>query len=408
MLKNQWYAVEFGHAVKDKPVQAKMFGHEFVLWRDSSGAIQAQSDLCVHRGAPLSGGKVVGSCIECPYHGWRFDRAGVCTAIPANRPDLPIPKKARVDTYPVVERYGFIFVFLGDLPEAERPPVPELELLEPVPEARAAGCAVVFGEFHWNANYERILENAVDISHTPFVHAGSFGNPDKPMIEDFDVIEDRAGEHLKSITATVHLEAPPAKGIWSLLSRGKERKPIKTRAGVFLPNITMLEVNSPVGLIKIHTAAVAVDEHHTISKWIMVRDFFTGKWADKNSWNRTQKIFYEDQATVEGQRPELVPFDIAAELHVKSDALQLTYRRWRQACLDRGWGIEPRPNDTPEDRRTYYVIPSPARREHPELANAWVLKELPSNGAHRDHDVTLTDQTPAPDDAPSPSRGVPT
>lgn len=384
MLKNQWYAIELGHLVTDTPRKVQMFGQELVLYRDTRGEVICHSNICIHRGGALSGGKVKGDCIMCPYHGWEFDREGRCVRIPANREGIPIPKKARVDNYPTVERYGYVFAFLGDLAPEERPPVPELELLEPVAKAQAKGYKVIHGEFHWKANYERVLENAVDIAHTPFVHAGSFGNPDRPEIEDFDVEEVHRDGHLMALTATVHLIAPPAKGLWALLRRGKERAPIKTRTGIFLPNMTMLEVNSPIGLIKIYTAAVAVDDDHTISKWTMIRDFFQGNWADANSWKRNNKIFLEDQPTVEGQRPELVPFDLAAELHVKSDALQLAYRRWRQQQIDAGNSIEEHTITKPDDRRVVRVIPSPARRNNPELANAWVLKELEAREAHRE------------------------
>jgi len=125
---------------------------------------------------------------------------------------------------------------------------------------------------------------------------------------------------------------------------------------------------------------VPIDATHSVSKWTMMRSFFTGKWADKDSRRRTDKIFYEDQPTVEGQRPELVPVDLSAELHVKSDANQVAYRRWRQAGLDRGWGI---PDHEPGDgaHTAVRVVASPARREDPDLANAWVLKEMESDAA---------------------------
>ncbi|MFM8531414.1 MAG: Rieske 2Fe-2S domain-containing protein [Ilumatobacteraceae bacterium] len=157
MIKNQWYAVEFGHEVGDKPKQVRLFGQDLVLYRNSKGDIVCHSDICIHRGASLAGGKVVGDCVECPYHGWQFDSDGACVRIPANRAGVPIPKKARVDNYPCVERYGFVFVFLGDLAESERPPSPELPVMENAREARAAGNRVVQGEFHWKANYERVI-----------------------------------------------------------------------------------------------------------------------------------------------------------------------------------------------------------------------------------------------------------
>lgn len=392
MLKNHWYAVEFGEEVTDTPHKTEVMGQHLVIYRDSHGTPVAQSDICIHRGGPLSGGKVKGDCIECPYHGWQYDPSGRCTVIPANREGLPIPKKARVDAYPCVERYGMIFVFLGDLAEADRPPIPDLsgEGLESVTGAEHSGMRSIRGEFAWNANFERVLENAVDIAHAPFVHAGSFGNPDSPEVEDYEVEEIYDGEHLVEIAATVDLVAPAPNGVWALLARGKERPPVRTRTAIFPPNLSMLEVNTPIGQIKIFTFIVPVDEHHSVSKWRMFRSFFTAPWAiallraDKDSWRRTNKIFLEDQPTVEGQRPELVPFDLSAELHVKADALQLVYRRWRQAGLDKGWGFDEHIVSDPDSDRVVRVIPSPARREHPELANAWVLKEVEAAEARRD------------------------
>ena len=209
MLKNFWYAVEFGAAVTDRPVQVRIFDQDLMLFRDTTGTVRALSDICIHRGGSLAGGKVKGNCVECPYHGWRFDHDGACTKIPANREGLPIPKKARVDAYPAVERYGYVFVFLGDLPEDERPPIPELPVPDDVPHAQAEGNRIITGQFTWNANYERVIENGVDAAHAPFVHSTSFGNPDKPVIEDFELHERFVDGHLRSATYEVHLRGPP-------------------------------------------------------------------------------------------------------------------------------------------------------------------------------------------------------
>ena len=96
---------------------------------------------------------------------------------------------------------------------------------------------------------------------------------------------------------------------------------------------------------------------------------------------RTIKIFLEDQPTVEGQRPELLPFDLSAELHVKSDSIQLAYRRRRQEQIDKGWGLEVLRSE--EAMRAAAVIPSPARAGDPELANAWVFPTVTEAVAQR-------------------------
>ncbi len=371
LIKNNWYAIEFGHEITDSPKTVRVDTHDIVLWRGTEGTVNAQSDVCVHRGGSLGGGRVVNGCVECPYHGWRFDDDGVCVDIPANREGLPIPKKARVDSYPCVERHGFVWVFLGDAPAEDRPPVPALAGLDATTSARADGYRAVYGDFTWNANYDRVLENAVDIAHTPFVHSGSFGNADKPEIQDFDLDEVRSGDRLLEVSATVKLDPPSPSGIWAVLRKNKERELVETTTGFYPPNVTMLIVRLPLGEIRIFTAAVPIDEHTTVSKYIMMRTFFTGGWADKDSRRRTEKIFLEDQATVESQRPELIPFDLSAELHVKSDSIQLAYRRWRQQQVDAGLAIASINDD--EGRRGVAVIASPARTADPELANAWVF-----------------------------------
>ena len=212
-VKNHWYAVEFGHRVAHKPLSVGIHGHDnIVLWRSRNRAVNAQSAVCVHRGCSLAGGTVVDNCLQCPYHGWRYAPDGICVKIPANPKGVPIPPNARIRVYPCLERYGFIWVLLGDLPADQCPPLPELDGLEPHREARAKGYRPVFGDFNHNANHERVLENALDISHSPFVHSGSFGNPDHPEIQDFDLDVTRRDGHVVSVTASVDLEASPPIG----------------------------------------------------------------------------------------------------------------------------------------------------------------------------------------------------
>lgn len=394
MFKNFWYAIQHGSSVTREPSQLRIMGQDLVLWRNDLGQPVVQSDICVHRGGSLAGGTVQRGanghdCVTCPYHGWQFDDSGACVRIPAASPSTKIPRKARTDTYPAIERYGFVWAFLGDLPEAQRPPLPELPGLDPVAEARAEGYRMVQGEFVWNANIERVIENGADIAHAPFVHAGSFGNPDSPEVPDHEIVEDWSadGEFLRSIFAEVDLDPPPAAGLWKYIRKSSERPPVHTKVGILFPATSMLQVSLPLGRIRIWTAHVPIDENTTASRWIAARNFFVKPWqvallrADADTYRRTMKIFFEDQATVEAQRPELVPFDLSDELNVRSDAISLAFRRWRASAYDRGWGIEPHQILTNDDRRTATVIPSPARRGDPDLANAWVLKEVETHAA---------------------------
>ena len=136
-----------------------------------------------------------------------------------------------------------------------------------------------------------------------------------------------------------------------------------------------LHVRLPLGNLIIYDTNIPIDETTTLVKWVALRDFFTGNWADKNAVQRVAKIFGQDAPVVDKVRPELLPFDLGAELHVKSDLIAVHYRRRRQELAEQGWLLGDEDTimgDVP--RREATVIPSPARRENPELARAWVHK----------------------------------
>lgn len=365
MLKNFWYPIQFSEKVSTKPQRQRILGQDLVVYRTANGTAQVLSDLCIHRGGALSGGWVKDGCIVCPYHGWEFERSGQCSKIPANLDQKAIPKRARVDSYPTQEKYDFVWAFLGDLPEEERPPMPVL------PHYGDPNLKKITGEYLWKVNYERAVENSMDVSHAHFVHGGAFGNPEKPQVPDFEVTY---GDYCAEIT--VDIEPTPPKGLWSKFQK-KERVPVKTRAGFFMPCVTMLEVNLPIGQMILYNFHTPIDEFTTVTRWINLRGFFKANWADGDARKRIKKIFDQDQVVLEEVRPEILPLDIAAELHVKSDNLQIAYRKLRNKLLAKGWGIDMHKIRSELTGRTFTVIPSPSRREVPELAHAWVMKEVP-------------------------------
>jgi phenylpropionate dioxygenase-like ring-hydroxylating dioxygenase large terminal subunit len=370
MLKNFWYAVAFTDEITEKPTKLQVLGQQLVAFRQKrSGKVIVMSDLCVHRGGALSGGwQDEKGCLVCPYHGWEYDAEGKAVKIPANLEGRPIPKKARVDSYPTQEKYHFVWVFLGDLPEEERPPLPDWDDLFEPGRFRA-----VHGEFLWKANYERVLENGVDIAHTPWVHGGAFGNREQPQVEEYE-----PEITPWSAAATVSLNPPRknVKGIKKVLYR-KDPKDVVTTTSWYLPSLIKLHVRLPFGDMIILDTNIPIDEETTLTKFVALRSFFKGKWADRDALRRTMEIFVQDQAVVEGQRPELLPHDISGELHMRSDALSIAYRRRRQELLDQGWGIAADRVVGSGPRTEATVIPSPARREG-DYERAWVMKEVPT------------------------------
>ena len=166
MFMNFWYPAEESQAVTHDLLKVRMLGMDFVLWRDASGEAHCISNICTHRGGSLGDGKLVDDCVQCPYHGWKFSGQGLCERIPSLGPLKKIPERSRIDAYPVEERYGLVFVFLGDLPESERPTI------MPIEEYGKDGWRSLHMRYRWRANYIRLVENQSDPSHVEYVHAG--------------------------------------------------------------------------------------------------------------------------------------------------------------------------------------------------------------------------------------------
>jgi len=179
MFINFWYAAEWGKNLKDRPLKRKILGQDLVLFRDSEGQAHCLSNTCSHRGGSLGNGQVVDGNIECPYHGWRYGGDGKCTRIPAIGKSAKPISRAKVDAYPVQEKYGLIFAFLGDLPEQQRPP------LMNVTQWGDPNYRFTFFDNTIKANYGLAMENGVDSSHTEFVHSGLMGyrGADRPTGE---------------------------------------------------------------------------------------------------------------------------------------------------------------------------------------------------------------------------------
>lgn len=104
-----WFVVGASKEITQKPISYTLKGKKFVLYRTEAGEVAALSAICPHMGVDLSiGGKVKDGCIRCPLHGWNFNKEGECIEIPV---DQTIPEHAKLTSYPVVERHGYVFLF---------------------------------------------------------------------------------------------------------------------------------------------------------------------------------------------------------------------------------------------------------------------------------------------------------
>src|SRR5271157_4669210 len=112
VLLNDWHVVARSSETSKGEVRAaRLLGQDLVVWRSEAG-VCVWKDLCVHRGARLSGGRVANECLICPYHGWQYDGSGRCVRMPAH-PEQPPPARAHASVFHVTEKYGLGWVCLG-------------------------------------------------------------------------------------------------------------------------------------------------------------------------------------------------------------------------------------------------------------------------------------------------------
>jgi phenylpropionate dioxygenase-like ring-hydroxylating dioxygenase large terminal subunit len=172
-LRNAWYVAAWSDGVGDGQLIARIIMNEpVVLFRQGNGEVAAIEDRCAHRFAPLHMGKIVGGDrIQCPYHGLEFDGRGVCVRNPHGAKN--IPSRARVKIYPVVEKHKAVWVWMGPAP-ADAGKIPDFSVLDNVPELHTTKRdSIVI-----NANYQLIIDNLLDLSHTSYLHEGILGNAD--------------------------------------------------------------------------------------------------------------------------------------------------------------------------------------------------------------------------------------
>jgi phenylpropionate dioxygenase-like ring-hydroxylating dioxygenase large terminal subunit len=171
-IRNGWYvAMGSAELAVGKLAARTVLGEPIVLLRNARGEVSALEDRCAHRGAPLSLGKLtVGDTrVQCPYHGLEFDMTGQCVRNPHGNGH--VPSGCRVRSYPVVERYGMLWVWTGD-GEPDPGKLPAFDMLDP-PDVRSRSQVAVV---RMAVPYEYILDNLLDLSHVSYLHDGLLGN----------------------------------------------------------------------------------------------------------------------------------------------------------------------------------------------------------------------------------------
>jgi phenylpropionate dioxygenase-like ring-hydroxylating dioxygenase large terminal subunit len=165
VLRNAWYVAGWPEEVGRRPLRRVILNEPVVFFRNENGEASALADSCAHRFAPLSLGHMHGDEIQCAYHGLRFDRTGICTHNPHG--DGAIPRAARVRAYTLSERFGAVWIWMGDPARADASLIPDFSIL-----GDRANWTAVTGYTNVRANYQLITDNLLDLSHVQFIHTG--------------------------------------------------------------------------------------------------------------------------------------------------------------------------------------------------------------------------------------------
>ena len=303
VLVEDWHAVaRVSDLSSDKPLAARLLGEDIVLWR-SGEDLFAWRDLCVHRGTRLSLGRVVdGGRLECPYHGWTYGPDGRCVLMPAHPEQRP-PAKACVTTYRAREKYGVVWACLGDGSNT----VPSFDLMDDPSHQ-----VLMAGPYRVHASGPRVVENFLDVGHFPFVHEGVLGDRARPEIADYEATFDADGVVARGVK--VYQPDPYATGEGSVVTYTyRVHRPL---AASFIKH-----GEHSFGMLLTVTPHDQVDS----TAWM---------WMAMNYEPATEMIefqdliFAQDRPILESQRPELLPLDLQAELHLRSDRTAIAYRRW--------------------------------------------------------------------------------
>lgn len=318
-MRHFWHPIIYSSQLSDSPAPAKVLGEALVVVR-LDGTVRCFQDLCVHRGTALSLGSVDGEQLRCPYHGWTYGPDGMCTAIPA-RFGTVIPKRARLRSYQVAERNGLVWVCLEDEPALPIPDVPF--------HVTGAMRVIEAPTYTWRTSTHRRIENYVDVSHFAWIHDGVLGDHERPEIGDFDFAREDTylqfsyEDQIEAVSIGKNQGLEPGDG---------GRFNSRLRYKLYMPGTVLIEQDLPNS----HTYALLfsvcpVGPKETLNFTFMARDYNLedAEDGDRVMLRYNDLVVAQDRPIVESQRPEELPFDLSAELHIRGvDRVSIEYRRW--------------------------------------------------------------------------------
>lgn len=314
ILARHWYPVALSREITDKPIGTSLLDQPIVVYR-VEGEIVVAPDICPHRGVPLSLGTLTDKGVVCAYHGLRFGAGGRCNHIPAS-PDRNIPDRMHLATFPSVERYGLVWTCLrADDPESIANGIPDMPHWDE-PEFQQIVCPWIdiFGFAG------RQMEGFLDVAHFAFVHTATFGDANNAEVPPYQAKRTPYGfeaEYWSTVgNYPIGLEQRGVPG-FKWLRHFRCSLPFTATLEIHFPGSDRLVIMNAASPISAKVTRLFAPMARNFDKDLPIQDVY-----DFN-----QRVFEEDKAIVEAQKPECLPLDPMMEAHIPADMSSMAYRR---------------------------------------------------------------------------------
>jgi phenylpropionate dioxygenase-like ring-hydroxylating dioxygenase large terminal subunit len=307
-VRNAWYVAGWSRDFAEPLRALEILGQRLVMFRERAGRLRALEDRCPHRLLPLSKGKRIGDTIQCGYHGMTFDGSGACVRVPGQE---NTPASAHVQSFPVEERHGVVWVWMGEPERADPGAIFDL------PEFEMEGWHLHHGSaLHIRSHYLNVAENLVDPAHVSFVHPTTLGSA---ASEDVPVHVSTSGP---VISAWRWIRNAPPVGFFQKFGGFDGNVDRWHYYHLHLPSTAVIDfgsidarLNCPeeardqgVRIFAIHFVT-PVNEHETIDHWMHLRNREPGEEVSAQMDAMFKVAFAEDKEILEAvhdneQRPQ--------------------------------------------------------------------------------------------------------
>ncbi|HEY1299946.1 MAG TPA: aromatic ring-hydroxylating dioxygenase subunit alpha [Stellaceae bacterium] len=286
LLRMYWQPAALAEELEGpRPVKAiRLLGEDLVLFRAGESGFGLIQRHCPHRSADLAYGRIEPGGLRCLFHGWLYDAQGRCLETPAEPEGSPLCREVRASAYPVVERNGILFAYLGDGPP---PPFPEFDCFV-APESH---CFAFKGLIE--CNWLQALEVGIDPAHASFLHR-FFEDEDPQSGYGRQFRATSAGSELPMTRLLREFERPRIEiertgfglRIFAMRDLGPDRSHIRLTNLVF-PQAIAIPLSAEMTLAQWH---VPIDDEN--SWWYAIFTSF-GAPVDKAEMRRQRLELYE-------------------------------------------------------------------------------------------------------------------